>query len=177
MRTKTQKQEEVKLLRKKLSDASSVIAVDYRGLTVADSNALRANLREAGGGKIEYRVAKNTLLEIALEGTDNGGLASLLTGPTALAFSFDEPFTMVKALVDYTKENEKFQIKGGIVDGEPVDLAQIGALAALPSRDELRGMLAGTLQAPMRNLAGTLQALLGCLRNALEARCCQLGET
>ena len=77
---------------------------------------------------------------------------------------------MAKVLVAYAKENEKFRIKGGVVDGELVDPAGVAVLAQLPSKLELRGMLAGTLQSPLRNLAGTLQSLLGHLRNALEQR-------
>ena len=77
---------------------------------------------------------------------------------------------MAKVLVAFAKENEKFKIKGGVVDGAAADLAAINALATLPGKHELRGMLAGTLQSPLRNLAGTLQSLLGNLRNALEQR-------
>jgi large subunit ribosomal protein L10 len=77
-------------------------------------------------------------------------------------------------LVDFAKENEKFEIKGGVVEGEVVDLDTIRQLASLPGKQELRAMVAGTLQAPLRNLAGTLQALLGHLRGALEARQHQL---
>ncbi len=95
-------------------------------------------------------------------------------GPTGVALSYDEPSALAKVLVDYAEENEKFEIKGGVVEGEVVDLDAIKRFAALPSKHELRGMLAGTLQAPMRNLAGTLHSLLGNLRNALEARQRQL---
>ena len=73
-------------------------------------------------------------------------------------------------LVDFAKENDKFEIKGGVVEGEVVDLETINRLAALPGKEQLRAMLAGTLQNPLRNLAGTLSGLLGQLRNALERR-------
>jgi len=168
MRTRQQKTEEVELLRKKLGDASSVVLVDYRGLTVADANDLRNRLRAVGDGNIEYRVSKNTLVRLASEGTKLECLAELMVGPTALALSYDEPSTLAKVLVDYAKVNEDFEIKGGLIEGQVVDLASIQRLAALPSKDELRGMLAGMVQAPLRNLAGTIYALLGNLRNALE---------
>jgi large subunit ribosomal protein L10 len=174
MRTREQKTEEVKLLRKKLGDASSVVLVDYRGLTVADANDLRGRLRGVGDGNIEYRVSKNTLVRLASEGTELETLRDLLVGPTALAFSYDEPSTLAKALVEYAKANENFEIKGGLVEGQVVDLASIRKLAELPSKDELRGMLAGMVQAPLRNLAGTIYALLGNLRNAVEQRQKQL---
>jgi large subunit ribosomal protein L10 len=83
---------------------------------------------------------------------------------------------VARVLVDYAKENEKLQVKGGVADGEIVDLAAVRVLAALPTKHELRGMLAGTVQAPLRNLAGTMYALLGHLRNALEQRQGQLED-
>jgi large subunit ribosomal protein L10 len=174
MRTRQQKESEVASLRERLSTAESVMIVDYRGLTVADANDLRGRLRKAGEGKIDYCVAKNTLIRLASTGTRAEALAPYLAGPTALAFAHDEPSALAKVLVGYAKENEKFEIKAGLVDGQVVDLAEIRGLAELPSPDELRAMLMGTLQTPMRKLAGTLQSLLGQLCNALEERHKQL---
>jgi large subunit ribosomal protein L10 len=170
MLTRQQKSEQVEALRAKVANANSLVAVDFRGMTVDDSNALRAKLREAGGKQIEYRVAKNTLLKIATRGTPHEPLAKHLEGPTAVAIAFEEPSAMAKVLVAFAKDNQKFKIKGGVVEGELVDPAGVASLALLPSKLELRGMLAGTLQSPLRNLAGTLQSLLGHLRNALEQR-------
>ena len=173
MLTREQKQQQVDRMAETLGRANTLLAVDYLGLTVQDANDLRRRLREADSGS-EYRVSKNTLLRRAVQGTQAEGLLEFLNGPTALAVSFDEPSVVAKALVDYAKHNEAFEIKGGVVEGEVVDLAAIQRLAALPSKHELLGMLAGTIQAPMRNLAGTLNALLGNLRNALEQRQNQL---
>jgi large subunit ribosomal protein L10 len=170
MLTRQQKKEQVEVLRSKLGKASSLVAVDYRGMTVEHANDLRHKLRAAGGKAIEYRVAKNTLLRIATEGTPLAPISAHLSGPTAVAIAYDEPAAMAKVLVAFAKDNEKFKIKGGVVDGESVDFAAISQLATLPGKQELRGMLAGTLQSPLRNLAGTLQSLLGHLRNALEQR-------
>jgi large subunit ribosomal protein L10 len=170
MLTRLQKTEQVDALRAKVASANSLVAVDFRGMTVDDANSLRAKLREAGGKQIEYRVTKNTLLKIATRGTKHEPLAMHLEGPTAIAIAFDEPSAMAKVLVAFAKENAKFRIKGGVVEGELVDPAGVAVLALLPSKLELRGMLAGTLQSPLRNLAGTLQSLLGHLRNALEQR-------
>jgi large subunit ribosomal protein L10 len=170
MLTRQQKQEQVEALREKVAKASSLVAVDFRGMTVDDANALRSKLRQAGGKQIEYRVAKNTLMKIATRGTPHEPIAKHLEGPTAVAFAYEEPSAMAKVLIAYAKENEKFKIKGGVVDGEAVDPAGIGVIAQLPTKLELRGMLAGTLQSPLRNLAGTMQSLLGHLRNALEQR-------
>jgi large subunit ribosomal protein L10 len=175
MLTRVEKEEQVALLQEAFSRAEGLVAVDYRGLTVDESNGLRAKLREAGEGKIlEFRVAKNTLIKRAIAGTRMEGLSDFCSGPTALGIAFEEPATLARIFVDYAKDHEKLQIKGAVVDGEVMDAAGVKVLSALPSKHELRGMLAGTLQAPLRNLAGTLYALLGHMRNALEQRQKQL---
>jgi large subunit ribosomal protein L10 len=177
MLNRQQKEEQVDLLKQKIAAAQAMIAVEYRGLKVSESDALRAKLRQAGErGSIEYRIAKNTLVKLALQGTPHEPLGKYCQGPTAFAFAFEEPTALAKALVDYAKDVEKFKIKGGVLDGQALDFAGVEALAKLPGKQELRAMLAGTLQAPLRNLAGTLQALLGNVRNALEARQKQLEE-
>ncbi len=170
MLTRKQKIEQIDALRAKVTNANSLIAIEYRGMTVDDANTLRSKLRAVGGKQIEYRVTKNTLLTIATRGTQHEPITKHLAGPTAIAIAFDEPSAMAKVLVAYEKENDKFRIKGGVIEGELVDPAGVAVLAQLPTKLELRGMLAGTLQSPLRNLAGTLQSLLGHLRNALEQR-------
>ena len=175
MLTRQQKEAEVASLKKVVEGVNALLLVNYRGLTVADANELRGRLSQVGEGSLRYRVAKNNLVRRAIEGTDVAGVETYLSGPTALAISYDEPAALAKTLVDYAKDHEALEIKGGWVEGELVDLVAIKQLASLPSREELRGMLAGTLQAPLRNLAGTLQALLGHVRNALEQRAVQLG--
>ncbi len=174
MRSRAYKEGEVEELRERAERALGILIADYRGLTVSESAELRARLRKEGGKHVEYRVAKNTLVRRAVEGTPASVLEPYLTGPTALAFAFEEPAAVARLLVGYAKQNEKFQIKGGIIDGEVVDLAAIRALAALPGKDELRAMLMAALLAPMTNLAGSLRALLGNLRGALEQRQKQL---
>lgn len=173
MLNREQKSNQVENLKAAAENANALLVVDYRGLTVPDANAIRAKLREADG-EYSYQVAKNTLAKRAFEGTQFAVGEELLSGPTAIAFCYDEVSVLAKALVDYSKDNEKFEIKGGVVDGEIVDIKTIQALAAVPTKHELRGMLAGTLQAPLRNLAGTMYSLLGHLRNALEQRQAQL---
>ena len=173
MLNREQKSNQVENLKAAAENANALLVVDYRGMTVPDANAIRAKLREADG-EYSYQVAKNTLAKRAFEGTQFAVGEELLSGPTAIAFCYDEVSVLAKALVDYSKDNEKFEIKGGVVDGEIVDIKTIQALAAVPTKHELRGMLAGTLQAPLRNLAGTMYSLLGHLRNALEQRQTQL---
>lgn len=173
MLTRQQKEERVDELKSLLVGVNAMLVVDYRGLSVPDANDLRTRLRQASED-IQYRVVKNSLVKRAIEGTEVAAADTYLVGPTALALAYEEPSALAKALVDYAKDNEELEIKGGVIEGELVDLDAVRALAALPSKDQLRGMLAGTLQAPLRNLAGTLHALLGHMRNALEARQAQL---
>jgi large subunit ribosomal protein L10 len=176
MLTRAQKADVVANLKERVARANSMIVVDYRGLTVQQSSDLRARLRKEGEGKIEFQVVKNTLVRLATDGTALEGVHGFLQGPTAVAISYDDPSVVARVLIDFAKENEKLQVKGGVADGEVVDLAAVRALAELPTKHELRGMLAGTIQAPLRNLAGTMYALLGHLRNALEQRQGQLED-
>jgi large subunit ribosomal protein L10 len=174
MLTRQEKQQEIDALHEKVARANALLAVDYRGLTVAELTDLRSKLRKSAAGPFEYRVTKNTLLKRALEGTASQAFGGLCVGPTALGIAYEEPNALAKILVDYAKQNEKLKIRGGVLEGELLDAAGVERLAKLPGKQELRGMLAGTLQAPLRNLAGTVYALLGHLRNALEQRQNQL---
>jgi large subunit ribosomal protein L10 len=174
MLTRAEKQEQIDVLQEKLARASAVVAVDYRGLTVQQTDDLRGKLRAGGKGSFEYRVAKNTLLKRAVQGTSAEALGGLCAGPTALGIAYEEPGALAKILIEFAKQNEKFQLRGGVLEGELLDAKGVEALSKLPGKHELRGMLAGTLQAPLRNLAGTLYGLLGNLRNALEQRQGQL---
>ena len=176
MLTRQEKEEQVDLLKERFARATALLAFEYRGLTVEQSSALRGQLRAAGAGELEMRVAKNTLVKRAVAGTDAERLSEFCSGPVALGIAYHEPASLAKILVEYGKQNDKLVLRGGVVDGEVVDASGIEALATLPSKHELRGMLAGTLQAPMRNLAGTLYALLGHMRNALEQRAEKLDQ-
>ena len=176
MLTKEQKAEQVQSLRETFAKAQALLAFDYRGLTVSESNDLREKLRQ-GDGEMHYRIAKNTLIKIAAAETPAEPLSAFCAGPTALGVTFDEPTVLAKVLVDYAKTNEKLELRGGVVDGEAIDADGIVALSKLPTKHELRGMLAGTIQAPLRNLAGTMNALLGNLRNALDQRFEQLNQS
>lgn len=176
MLTRAQKEAAVGDLREKFAKASSVFVADYRGLSVDAVNRLRTKLQE-GGGTYEYQVAKNTLLRIAVEGSDASAIAEHFSGPTAVAFSFEEPVALAKVLVDYAKENEAFELKGGLLEGRAIDKGEIATLATLPSLDELRSQLIGLLQAPAQKLLGVLQAPAGQLARVVEARRGQLEES
>lgn len=176
MLTRAQKETEVAELQERFQRASSVFVAEYRGLTVAAVDSLRARLRAAGGADFEYRVTKNTLVRRAAVGADGEALGPHLRGPTALAFSFGDPARLAKVLVDYARENEVFQLRGGVMDGQPLGAAEIATLATLPSLDELRAKLVGLIQAPATKVAGVLAAPAGQLARLMAARQTKLEE-
>lgn len=150
-----EKQQVVSEVSAKLKESASTIVADYRGLNVAQVTELRKRLREAG---VDFQVLKNTLVRRA---TADAGLSELdgaLTGPTAIAFSKDV-VAAAKIISEFAKKNDKLQVKGGVVEGRVVDVAQIKALAELPSREGLLSMLLSVLQAPMRNFALAVKAV------------------
>jgi large subunit ribosomal protein L10 len=150
-----EKQQLVSDVTTKLRESSCTVVADYRGLTVAQVTQLRKNLREAG---VEFQVLKNTLVRRATAQAELTELDSVLTGPTAIAFSNDV-VAPAKIIAEFAKKNDKLQIKGGVVEGRVVDQAQIKALADLPSREGLLSMLLSVLQAPMRNFALAVKAV------------------
>lgn len=173
MLTRAQKETAVDDLRDRFGRATGVFVADYRGLSVDQVNELRVKLRALGDG-YEYQVAKNSLLKRATEGADAAVLADHFNGPTAVAFSYSEPVGLAKALVDYAKDNEAFEIKAGFMDGQPLGTSEIATLATLPSLDELRGKLVGLLQAPAQKIAAVLQAPAAQLARVTDARRAQL---
>ncbi len=147
------------------SAAEAAIVAEYRGLTVAQMSDLRRNARNAG---VTVRVVKNTLARRAFEGTDFECLNERLGGPLALAMS-EDPAAAAKALHDFAKDNEALKIKAGAMGGKLLSDAEIVALAKLPTRDELLGKLAGTMQAPIQKFVQTLNEVPGSLVRVLAA--------
>lgn len=176
MLTRTQKEQTVAELREKMARATSVIVADYRGLTVEQVNGLRGKLR-AAGDEYEYHVAKNTLLRRASEGGPLAELTPHFRGPTAVAFAYGDPIGLAKTLVDYAKDHETFELKGGFLEGRPIDTQEIATLATLPSLDALRGKLVGLLQAPAQKIAMVLAAPGAQLARLVTARRGQLAES
>jgi large subunit ribosomal protein L10 len=131
------------------SNTSVVVVAHYSGLTVADMQKLRTQMKQAGA---TVKVAKNRLAKIALEGTDVASITDLLRGPTLIAYSSD-PVAAPKVAVDFAKGNEKLVILGGAMGKTALDPNGVKALATLPSLDELRGKLVGLIQAPATKLA------------------------
>jgi len=151
-----EKQEAVAAVAAKLTESSSTIVADYRGLNVAQVTELRKQLREAG---VEFQVLKNSIVRRATEGTDLEGLSSILTGPTAVAFSKDDAVAPAKILNSFAKTNDALKLKGGVVEGKVVSVEEVKALAELPSREGLLSMLLSVLQAPVRNFALAVKAV------------------
>ncbi len=177
MLTRAQKEEQVAELHEKFARVKSVIVADYRGVTVSQVNALRSKIRGEGEGDFEYRVTKNTLLRRAAEGTDVAAITDRFTGPTAIAMSFGDPVGLAKLLVDYAKDNERFEIRGGYLDGRAIDEQEIATLATLPSLEELRAKLVGLVQAPATKIARIAVAPAAQLARVVEARRGQLEES
>jgi large subunit ribosomal protein L10 len=146
------KRDVVAALHDALAKTSVVVVAHYAGLSVAAMTRLRRDMRSAGG---QVKVAKNRLVRLALEGTDAKGIADLLRGPTCIAYSTD-PIAAPKMAVKFAKANEKFVILGGTMGLTVLDAQGVGALADLPSLDELRAKLIGLVQAPASKIARTL---------------------
>ena len=136
-------------------ESSGVVVVSrYEGMTVAEMQDLRAQMREAGGF---VRVAKNRLAKIALDGKPCASIADLLTGMTVIAYS-DDPVAAAKVVQDYSKENPKLDILGGAMGDNTLDVAGVKAVAAMPSREELIASIVGCIAAPGSNIAGVIGA-------------------
>jgi large subunit ribosomal protein L10 len=162
---RAQKEAAVAGLNQTFGQVNLVIVTQQSGLTVHESMTLRRKVRDAGAG---FKVTKNRLTRLALEGTKFQALQSLMTGPTALAFS-EDPVAAAKVCVEFAKENEKLTIIGGALGEQLLDVSGVQALAKLPSLDELRGKLVGLLQAPATKVAGVLQAPAGQLARVISA--------
>lgn len=166
MLTRAEKVALVEQLTEKLQRAQAVVLTDFRGLNVAATNELRARLRKQG---VEYRVVKNTLIRRAAAQAGIEGLDSLLEGPTALAFGYDDPVVPARELARFAKDFNQLQIKGGILQGRVIDTKEIQRLAELPSRDELLAKVVGGVQAPLYGLVGVLTATLRSFVYAVDA--------
>ena len=162
---RAQKEAAVAGLNQTLGGVNLVVVTHQTGLTVYESMTLRRKVREAGAS---FKVTKNRLTRLALEGTKFQALQSLMTGPTALAFS-EDPVAAAKVCVEFAKKNEKLTIIGGALGKQLLDVNGVQALAKLPSLDELRGKLVGLLQAPATKVAGVLQAPAGQLARVISA--------
>ncbi len=161
-----EKQEKVRSIVEDLKECSAVWIVDYRGLTVKETEQLRSNIRETGA---TVKVLKNTLTKLALEELELPTLDDVLNGPSAFVFAKDDPVPSMKALKDFCKANDNLTLKGGIMDGRAVDAAQMEAIAELPSREELLSMLLRTMQGPATGLVRVLNGPMEAFARAVNA--------
>ncbi|AKP02364.1 MULTISPECIES: 50S ribosomal protein L10 [Companilactobacillus] len=151
-----QKQAEVDEIAKQLTGAKSVIVVDYLGLTVEQATEMRAELREQNA---TMQVVKNTILRRAAEKAGVEGLEKFFVGPTAIAYSEEDPVGPAKIAAKFAKDVDAVEIKGGIIEGKAASLDEIQELATLPDRDGMLSMLVSVLQAPVRDFAMVVKAL------------------
>ena len=149
---RSQKGDLVAELKNVFSEMGVVVVTRNLGLSVAQSSDLRSKMRDAGA---QFKVEKNRLAKIALEGSKYSPIGEFLTGPTALATSSD-PVAAAKVAVEFAKSNDRFEIVGGAMGETLLDVAGVKALAELPSLDELRGTLIGLIQAPATKIARTV---------------------
>jgi len=151
--------------KEKFEQATGVFLTEYRGLTVQDMQNLRASLREKGGEASlrekggELKVIKNTLFRKALGETADALTEELGSGPTAFAFVYENETDCAKILVDYTKTNKAFVVKGGLLNGKIMDAQAVENFSKLPPRDQLIAMVIGAVAAPLSTLVGTVEAI------------------
>ncbi|MDX1711515.1 MAG: 50S ribosomal protein L10 [Rhodovibrionaceae bacterium] len=169
---RAQKEQLVSFLNGVFEESALVVVTRQSGLTVAEVNDLRTRMREAGAS---YKVTKNRLTKLALEGTQYEALTSLFEGPTAVAYS-EDPVAAAKVAVKFADDNDKLSIVGGAIGPQVLDSDGVKQLAKLPSLDELRGRLVGLVQAPATKVAGVMQAPAGQLARVFSAYAAKEGD-
>lgn len=153
-------------LKEKLDQARAAIITDYRGLNVAALTELRRRMREQG---LEYKVVKNTLTRFAARELGLDDLEPYLEGPTAIAFSYEDPVAPAKVIMGFAKEHKQLEIKAGLLRGRVIRPEGVKELADLPPREILLAQVLGGLQAPIAGLANVLNGVPRSLVYALEA--------
>ena len=153
----SEKQAIVADLTNKLQNAAAGVLVDYKGITVAEDTALRAELRK---NNVEYAVVKNTLLRFAVNNCGMNALDDLLNGTTSLAICHDDPVAPARVVNDFAKKIDgRFEIKGGFMDGKAMPLNEVMALAEIPPLPVLQAQVLGTMLAPISGLACVLKQI------------------
>ncbi len=152
-----EKKAKVAALKERIGSAVAGVVVDYKGTTVEDDTKLRKELREAG---VEYTVAKNTLIRIAVEGTALSAMDDQLNGTTAIATSDGDYVAAARILSKFAEAHENFTVKTGFIDGEVISLQKIDELAKLPSKEQLLTNVAFVFAAPMASFARAIQAII-----------------
>ncbi len=167
---RTEKEQIVQELSERLKNTVAAFVADYRGINVEQATQLRRELTQVG---VEYRVVKNNLLKLAAKGTPAESLQDFCAGPTAIALSGADPVAPAKILSKFAKDVEAFELKAGVLSGNPLTVAEITALADLPSREELLAKALSCMNAPISNFVGTMAAIPRSLVQVLDA----IGQT
>ena len=154
MLNKTQKKTYINEMKDFFKKTSSVLVTHYQGLTVKQIDQLRAEMRKHG---IIFKITKNRITKLALEGSKFKKLENLFTGPTAVAFS-EDAITSAKILTKFAKKNSNLKIIGGIMEEEPLSLEDVEKIATLPTLDEARAKIVGILSAPAQKIMSILLA-------------------
>ena len=152
-----EKKAQVAALKEKFDGAVAGVVVDYKGISVADDTKLRKELREAG---VEYSVAKNTLIRLAIDGTALAAMDDVLNGTTAVATSKEDYVAAARILSKFADTHKNFSVKSGYLDGKVVDAATIDSLAKLPTRDVLLATVCNAFNAPIASFARAIQAIV-----------------
>jgi large subunit ribosomal protein L10 len=155
MKNRDEKKKDYEELRKALEKANNIFVAGFQKMTVDQDYQLRKTIRGAGGS---YRVVKNNIADIASEGTASAQVLQNLKGMTSIAITSD-PVALAKALTAYAKTNPAFTFKAGLVEGRAIDIAAIGELANLPSKDQIFAKLLFLIQAPAQRLVTTIGAV------------------
>jgi len=149
-----------------LRQASAIWVVDYRGLTVKQTEELRAGIRAQGAS---IRIYKNSLTELALKELEMPELGDVLEGPSAFIFAAGDPVASAKVVKSFARTNNKLVVKGGLLDGRVMTAEQVQAVADLPSREELIARLLGTMKAPLSGIAQVLNGPMSAFARVLGA--------
>jgi len=159
------KKERIRYLKEKFNSVNAGILSDYRGLSVKELTELRKKLKKSGA---EIRVVKNTLADMAAEGTGFSKIKEHFSGPTAVTFCSTDPVQAAKILLDFSKENPKFELKVGILEGHPIGASEIKELANTPPKEVLLARMLASFNAPV---SGVVNVLGSILRNFINVLC------
>ncbi len=165
MATKAFKEKKINEIKQTASRAKVAIVSDYRGLTVEEITDLRRRLQAEKG---DLAVVKNTLAKIAFKNTEFEGLDELLTGPSAIAYGFEDQVSPAKVITKFIKEKKKTSIKGGILDGKVLSDSEVKDLANLPSKEELYAKMLGSINSPASGIVGCISGVMGNLVRAID---------
>lgn len=162
-------------LKDRMGRAAIAIGADYKGISVLQMNAFRRALRNAN---VELKVIKNTLAVRAAEQAGRPEMAEIVSGPTAIAFGYEDPVQPAKAMTEYIKQQRlQMTIHGGWMEGKILDSAEVESIASLPSREQLIADVIGKIQGPLYNFSGLLQSTIRNFAGLVDARANQLEET